>query len=86
MLEGGTVTLFVFLFALCWLEVRWLVRLHRAISAVESLAVLSFVHSWKPTYLAWCKTMGDMRVEVLTRRYHFNFDPAASEKKRDAAP
>lgn len=77
--------LFGFLFAMAWLEMRWLLRLHRAVSALEGLAVLSFVHSWEPIYTAWCRSMGDMRVDVQTRRYHFDFDPAP-EKKRDAAP
>jgi hypothetical protein len=76
--------LFVFLFATAWLEVRWLLRLHRAVGALEGLAVLSFAHSWEPIYTAWCRSMGDMHVVVQTRRYSFSFDPAG--KKRDAAP
>lgn len=78
---AGVPVAFGALFTMAVLEFLWLRRLYRALGAVESLAVLSFVHSWRPIYHAWSKAMGDMRVDVHTRGYHFSFDPTDPQRK-----
>lgn len=70
------------LLALNFLEIRQLYRLHRAINAVEQLAVLSFLNVHRPVWEAWVRSMGEMQVDVRTRGFSFSFDPTEPHRKQ----
>ena len=61
-----------------WYKLR---ELNRAVVAIRSLAVLSYVNMHTPLWHAWCKSMGEMQIDVNTRHYHFAFDPMNPQRK-----